>query len=101
MKVGIEHHGGAPRAASPLKFVLDDVVDDFAAVNVVCGDITPLFPTQILQNPTAERAQIARYNQIVSLGSLSCRAQMRQYGVCRGGGKCQLRTTYLVNIPPH
>lgn len=48
MKVRIEHDGRTPCAASALKFVLDNVIDDFSAIDVIGGNIETLFPTQIL-----------------------------------------------------
>lgn len=86
IEIGIEHDGRAARAAPALKFILDDVVDDLAAIHMVGGDIQPLLPCEILQYPAAEGAQIPRDDEIVLLGVLMDATKVGQNGVACGGG---------------
>ena len=44
VQVRPEHHRAATCSAAALEFVLDDVVDDFATVDVIFLDIHSLFP---------------------------------------------------------
>ena len=79
----MENERAATRAAATLKLVLNDVIDDFAAINVVFGNIDPLFPRQILQNPAAERTQIARNDEVVFLRFSTRIPQMPKNRVAR------------------
>ena len=83
--IRIEHHRAAPRAASALKFVLDHLIDDFPAIDVVGLNIDALFPGQILDDTAAQRPEVSRHDQVIVIGSAPRILQVGQNGIARRG----------------
>ena len=70
--------------------------DAFPAVEVSAIQIEPAFFGEILEHFSAERAEIARYDQIKLIYVISCVLQMRQNCIAAGRKICQVAENNLL-----
>ena len=87
-EIGTEHQRRAPCTAPALILILDDFIDDLAAVYMIFGEIDAFLPGEILQDAAAQRPEIARDDEIVILRAPSALRKVCKNGIGSRGRHC-------------